>query len=353
MSADTQKHAVISAEDRNRAAIALAEAMGRAREQHTVRDTMRTDARVNAQQRLEMLRLKLTPVFEAIPRDAEQFNLGVVTAEKPRLYIDIIGYVEMTSHLKGYRLMQETRRGVQNLAESNDEAGIIAMVTDYIARRLVDRERALAGASPATPLKAVAVSEPAVVAPVAPVMAPVMAAVPAAITSHATSDMVASAREGLQAAALVVEEPARASPIMHAAAQAAEQVKERATSLMESAKQAMTPKATTPKAMTPQATTPQATTPQAMTPQITPQAVAPQPVAVEVAPDEPVPSSWRKTTTTLATPAVAASAVAATGAALSTRSGGGGWVWALLSLFIGIGIGALLLYFYALSLARP
>jgi hypothetical protein len=348
MSADMNKDAVISAEERNRAAIALAEAMGRAREQHAVRDTMRTDARVNAQQRLEMLRLKLTPVFEAIPRDAEQFNLGVVTAEKPRLYVDIIGYVEMTSHLKGYRLMQETRRGVQSLAESNDESGIIAMVTDYIARRLVDRERALAGASPATPLKAVAAPEPVVATPLVPVVAamptPIPATSQAASDMQATSDMVASAREALQAAPTVLEEPTRASPIMNAAAQAAEQVKERAASLVETAKQAMSPQMASPQMASPQAVTPQAVTPQVTTRQVTTR----QPAPMEATPDAPVPGLWRK-----AAPAVAATAVAGTGAALSTRSGGGGWVWALLSLLIGIGIGALLLYLYAASLGRP
>jgi hypothetical protein len=241
MSTDSKKEVVISADERNRAAIALAEAMGRARDQHAVRDTMRTDARVNTQQRLEMLRLKLTPVFDAVPRDAEQFNLGVVSAEKPRLYIDIIGYVEMTSHLKGYRLMQETRRGVQTLAESNDEAGIITIVTDYIARRLVERERALAGASPATPLKApMAVSAApahaeAAVHQMAPDTAPDMAlgvAVPAtamvagaALASQQTGDMMAHARESLMAAPQVVEEQSRLSSATQAASQAAEQSK--------------------------------------------------------------------------------------------------------------------------------
>ncbi len=316
MSAEAPRDVAISAEERNRAAIALAEAMGRAREQLTVRDTMRTDARVNAQQRLEMLRLKLAPVFDAIPRDAEQFNLGVVTAEKPRLYIDIIGYVEMTSHLKGYRLMQETRRGIQAIAESSDEAGIMATVTDYIARRLVDRERALAGASPVPPLTSVAPAQ-ANASVAAPAM-PVTTGTTPAGTSPA--GIVATAREALVTAPVVVDETTRATPVIQAATQAAEQVKLRAAGLMESARQAMS------------------APPEASRPDL-----------AEAAPAAPPSGSWRA-----GTPVAAATVAAATGAALSARSNGsGGWVWALLSLFIGIGIGAALLYFYAASLGRP
>ncbi len=45
---------------------------------------------------------------------------------------------------RAYRFLQDTRYGRRVLAEANEIADIVAAVTKYVARRLVERERALA-----------------------------------------------------------------------------------------------------------------------------------------------------------------------------------------------------------------
>ncbi len=50
--------------------------------------------------------------------------------------------------------MQDTRFGRTVLAESHDAQAIVEAVTNYVARRMVERERALVVASAAEPVKA-------------------------------------------------------------------------------------------------------------------------------------------------------------------------------------------------------
>ncbi len=134
----------ISADDNAQAAIALAEAINRARTTQASRENRAADARVIAVGRLETLRARLAPIYAAIPRDVELFDLGVVGHEPPRLFVDIIAFIEMAEDRRSFRLMQETRSGRVLLGETTDEKRMAALVTDYIAVRLVERERALA-----------------------------------------------------------------------------------------------------------------------------------------------------------------------------------------------------------------
>ena len=50
-----------------------------------------------------------------------------------------------------YRFVLDTRHGRKVLAESPQAEEIVTAVTDYVARRMVERERALAGGGPAWP----------------------------------------------------------------------------------------------------------------------------------------------------------------------------------------------------------
>ncbi|MGL4239774.1 MAG: hypothetical protein ACRCTI_01545, partial [Beijerinckiaceae bacterium] len=134
----------VSADDNAQAAIALAEAINRARQSQSSRENRAADARVIAVSRLETLRARLAPVYAAIPRDVELFDLGMVGHAPPRLFIDIIAFIEMAADGRSFRLMQETRSGRIMLGETTDEKQMTSLVTNYIAERLVERERALA-----------------------------------------------------------------------------------------------------------------------------------------------------------------------------------------------------------------
>jgi hypothetical protein len=155
----------ISADDNAQAAIALAEAINRARTSQAGRENRAADARVIAVSRLETLRARLAPVYAAIPRDVELFDLGMVGHAPPRLFVDIIAFVEMADDGRGFRLMQQTRAGRVMLGETSDEKQMTGLVTDYIAERLVERERALAAQG--IHLKPPALPKAAVTAPAA------------------------------------------------------------------------------------------------------------------------------------------------------------------------------------------
>jgi hypothetical protein len=134
----------ISMDDNAQAAIALAEAINRARQTQAGRENRAEDTRVISIGRLETLRARLAPIYAAIPRDVELFDLGMVGHDPPRLFVDIIAFIELAQDRRSFRLMQETRAGRILLGETADEKEMAALVTDYIAARLVERERALA-----------------------------------------------------------------------------------------------------------------------------------------------------------------------------------------------------------------
>ncbi len=94
--------------------------------------------------RLEMLRDAIEPVLAQIPEDVEMFDAGLSPGQHPRLFIDMIAFVEMAHDKRGYRFVQDTRYGRATLAESERLDVMTDAITAYIARRLVDREKALA-----------------------------------------------------------------------------------------------------------------------------------------------------------------------------------------------------------------
>ena len=94
--------------------------------------------------RLEMLRDRILPIAAEIPPDVDFFDIGLVASERPRLFIDMVGFVEMGHDRRTYRFVQDTRHGRVVIAESERIEPIADAVTQYIARRLVEREKALA-----------------------------------------------------------------------------------------------------------------------------------------------------------------------------------------------------------------
>ncbi|MHB8883668.1 MAG: hypothetical protein ACYC5H_01050 [Methylovirgula sp.] len=95
--------------------------------------------------RLEMLQEELRPLLAEVPRDVDMFDMGLMPGEKSRLFIDMIGFVEMGRDRRTYRFVQDTRYGRVTIAESERMEPIVEAVTQYVARRLIEREKALAG----------------------------------------------------------------------------------------------------------------------------------------------------------------------------------------------------------------
>jgi hypothetical protein len=127
----------------------LREAVREARIEAAERTGVVVDLRDAAFARLELLNEALDPLFAEIPEQVELFDRGVSRGDTPRLWIDVIAHVEMGRDRRLYRFVQDTRYGRKVVAESFEISEIVEAVTKYVARRLIERERALAqGFSP-------------------------------------------------------------------------------------------------------------------------------------------------------------------------------------------------------------
>jgi hypothetical protein len=134
----------------------LKDAVREARIEAAERSAVVVDLRDADVARLELLNDALDPVFAEVPKGADLFDRGLSRGDVPRLWIDVIAHVEMGRDKRQYRFVQDTRYGRAVLAESYELADIVQAVTRYVARRLVERERALADDVPygqATSLK--------------------------------------------------------------------------------------------------------------------------------------------------------------------------------------------------------
>jgi hypothetical protein len=122
----------------------LAGALRRARLENAERSAAISDLRAAEIARLEMLGDALAPVLAQLPDDCDIFDVGVAPAERPRLFIDQIGFVEMDRDRRTSRFLQDTRHGRVALCESDSAEELVEAITAYIAHRLIEREKALA-----------------------------------------------------------------------------------------------------------------------------------------------------------------------------------------------------------------
>jgi hypothetical protein len=124
--------------------LSLKAAMRRARVEGVEQSQAVADVRETEVARLEILEEAVRPVLAQLPNDVDIFDAGIAYGERPRLFIDMIGFVEMAHDRRTYRFVQDTRHGRSIIAESDRIDRMVEAVTNYIARRLVERERALA-----------------------------------------------------------------------------------------------------------------------------------------------------------------------------------------------------------------
>jgi hypothetical protein len=122
----------------------LAAAVRRARLENAERAAAIADLREIEAGRLALLESALKPVVRQAPPGVDMFDLSLTQGEHPRLFIDMIAFVDMGHDRRTYRFFRDTLHGRVLIAESLQIDRIVAAVTDYIARRLVERERVLA-----------------------------------------------------------------------------------------------------------------------------------------------------------------------------------------------------------------
>src|SRR5580704_16573247 len=126
----------------------LRDALRQARIEAADRTGVVVDLRDAEVARLEILGDALDPLFAQVPQQVDLFDRGISQGETPRLWIDAVAHVVMGRDKRLYRFVQDTRFGRIVLAESHESADIVQAVTDYVARRMVERERALVATEP-------------------------------------------------------------------------------------------------------------------------------------------------------------------------------------------------------------
>ncbi|MCQ0989686.1 hypothetical protein [Jiella marina] len=122
----------------------LADAVRQAKIAAAQRSDVVVDIREADRARLEILAEELQPVIDELEPGDDFFDFTVAGGSHPRLWIDGTANVMMARDRRTYRFVRETRLGRLTLAESTEPRAIADHVTDYVASRIVEREKAFA-----------------------------------------------------------------------------------------------------------------------------------------------------------------------------------------------------------------
>ena len=150
---DAQNNSSTAASERP---MRLRDALRQARIEAADRTGVVVDLRDAEVARLEILNEALDPLFAQVPDKVDLFDRGISQGDTPRLWIDVVAHVLMGRDKRIYRFVQDTRFGRIVISESHDVAAIVDAVTDYVARRMIEREHALV----ATPAPQPVIVEP-------------------------------------------------------------------------------------------------------------------------------------------------------------------------------------------------
>lgn len=128
-----------------RGARRLSDALREVKNAAADRDDVVVELREATRMRLGLLATELEPVFREVPDDMDIFDFAISSGLQPRLWIDAVAFVAMGNDRRTYRFVRDTRLGRVVLAESPSIDPIADQVIRYIAERIVERERMMAG----------------------------------------------------------------------------------------------------------------------------------------------------------------------------------------------------------------
>lgn len=128
-----------------RSARSLTDALRRVRTAEAERSDVVVELRDAERARLEILADALKSVFAEIPPENEQFVFSVAAGTPPRLWIDMTAFVAMANDRRTYRFLKDTRLGRTVIIETASLDDMADCVTNYVAERIIERERAMEG----------------------------------------------------------------------------------------------------------------------------------------------------------------------------------------------------------------
>jgi hypothetical protein len=123
----------------------LSDAMREVRIAKADRNDVVVDLKDADRARLEILAEQLKPVIDDIPAEDDQFDFAISTGLQPRLWVDATSHVMLARDRRTYRFVRDTRHGRIVLCETADIKQVQERVTNYVAERIVDRQRMLDG----------------------------------------------------------------------------------------------------------------------------------------------------------------------------------------------------------------
>ncbi|WP_244492438.1 hypothetical protein [Aureimonas sp. AU22] len=122
----------------------LADAVRAAKIASSQRTDIVIDIREADRARLEIFAEELQPIIDAVPAGDDLFDFTLSGGPQPRFWIDGTAQVLMARDRRTYRFVRDTRLGRVTLAESSESHVIVDKVTEYVAERMVERDRAFA-----------------------------------------------------------------------------------------------------------------------------------------------------------------------------------------------------------------
>ena len=123
----------------------LSKSIERMKSRHADRDDVVVELRQTQLTRMELLARDLQSVFNQVPIDNDQFEFALTSGETPRLWLDMTTHVRMGAMRHEYELVKDTRMGRTILAASTDRNQMGKVITDYIADKMLERERLIEG----------------------------------------------------------------------------------------------------------------------------------------------------------------------------------------------------------------
>lgn len=123
----------------------LANAMNKIRTAQADRDDVVVEMKHTKVSRLELLRDDLQSVQDDIPYDNEMFDFALMKGDTPRLWIDMTSFVRMGADGREYEFVKDTRMGRVILGRGSSRKKMGEHITDYVAERLLERERMIEG----------------------------------------------------------------------------------------------------------------------------------------------------------------------------------------------------------------
>ncbi len=123
----------------------LTDAIRRVRIAEADRSDVVVELREAERARLDMLADELRSVFADVPEGDDQFVFAVVPGNQPRLWIDVTSFVALGRDRRTYRFLKDTRLGRTIIVETAELDDMADTVTNYVAERIIERERAIEG----------------------------------------------------------------------------------------------------------------------------------------------------------------------------------------------------------------